>query len=279
MKEPQKIAHPLFIASVFLLILNDWYFKTTFHNELTGKLSDFAGLFAFPFFFSVLFPQYKKAIHSFTGALFIFWNSEFSQGLIDFFNSAGIPIGRTVDITDNMALVSIFASYKFFHLQHSYELRPIFRGVLITISCAAFLATSRPPQKNNKFVGIDKEYEFDFSKRELISRLNMVQIKEIQRLNKYSGQVDFDAERNVFHYQGRTDTLALLLDERKIQEQDTVEFKTSYAEIMVSGNQSEAKLKLLAVYKITLVYKDVDYKEKAIKQFEKRIIKKIRKYR
>jgi hypothetical protein len=40
--------HPLTLVSVFLLVLNDHYLKAAFPSALTGKLSDFAGMFAAP---------------------------------------------------------------------------------------------------------------------------------------------------------------------------------------------------------------------------------------
>lgn len=40
--------HPLTLGSVFLLLLNDHYLKAAFPSALTGKLSDFAGMFAAP---------------------------------------------------------------------------------------------------------------------------------------------------------------------------------------------------------------------------------------
>jgi len=279
MRDTNKIGHPLFIICVFTLILNDWYFKTAFHNSLTGKLSDFAGLFAFPYFLSVLYPRHSNKIHIGTVLLFVLWKSEFSQPLIDLFNSFKIPINRTIDFTDYIALVSIFISYITLKSEFSLTIKPILKKTFMVVSCLSFMATTLPPHTNRKFVNIDKEYEFSFSKRELVSRLNMVQIKEVREINKLNGQVDFDSDKNVFHYQGRTDTLAILLDYQKINDQDTIEFKTSFAEILISGNETNSKLKLLTLYKFVPTFKDKDYRDKAIKQFEKRIIKKIKNYR
>lgn len=279
MKELHKIGHPLFILSVLLLILNDWYFKASYHNELTGKLSDITGLFALPFFLGAIFPKHKKFVHCLIGILFLLWNSEFSQTLINYFNSLGIPVGRTIDPTDNFALLSIVLSYKCLLLERRYELKPIFQGVLVLISCLAFCATTLPPREQRKFIKIDKEYEFEFSKRELVSRLNMVQLQQVRDMSKVFGPVDFDAETNVFHFPGSTDTLALILDYNKLLEQDTLGFRTSFAEILISGDHTSAKLKLLSTYRIVQLHKKVDYRTKSIKQFEKLIIKKIRKYR
>lgn len=59
-QELNRLANPIFIVSVVLLILNDFYLKATFGNIITGKLSDLAGLFAFPFFFKLLNTKTQK---------------------------------------------------------------------------------------------------------------------------------------------------------------------------------------------------------------------------
>ena len=44
------LTSPGFVVGLSLLLLNDLFLKARFHNPLTGKLSDFAGLFVFPLF-------------------------------------------------------------------------------------------------------------------------------------------------------------------------------------------------------------------------------------
>jgi len=279
MREANKIGHPIFIICVLTLILNDWYFKTTFHNNLTGKLSDFAGLFAFSYLLGTLFPKGFIKIHIWTALLFIFWKSELSQSFINLINEFGIPINRTIDFTDNIALISLFISY--FALQSNFALTMnlFLQKSLVLISCVSFMATTMPPRINRKYVKIYKQYEFPFSKRELISRLNMVQMKEVRKINKLRGLVDFDSKTNVFHFQGKTDTLALLLDPENINDLDVIQFKTSFAEILILGNEKKSELVLLTVYKTVSMFDDKDYRDKAITQFEKRIINKIKNYR
>ncbi len=76
------LASPLFILFLVLLLVNDFYLKGAFHNALTGKLSDFSGLFIFPIFWSAIFPKRKALIFIATALLFAFWKSEYSTGLI-----------------------------------------------------------------------------------------------------------------------------------------------------------------------------------------------------
>jgi hypothetical protein len=99
------LLHPAFLASLTVLLLNDLYLKYTWHNELTGKLSDFAGLFVFTIFLFVVFPAYKKTVIVFCILFFCWWKSPLSNSFIQFANdSLSIPLQRTVDYTDMFAL-------------------------------------------------------------------------------------------------------------------------------------------------------------------------------
>ena len=51
-----------FMTGLILLLLNDFIFKEMYGNWLTGKLSDFTGLFIFPLFWTALFPKNKNKI-------------------------------------------------------------------------------------------------------------------------------------------------------------------------------------------------------------------------
>lgn len=136
-----------------------------------------------------------------------------------------------------------------------------------------------PPRENRKYIDINKEYVFNFSKGELVSRLNMVQLYEIQKLNKQHSEIDFNSELNIFHYQNSKDTLALILDNKMVSNQDTIKFKTSFVDIEIVGNKDTSALKLLNLYHIVTLRSKKNYRKIAIKQFEKRIINGIRKYR
>lgn len=271
-----KASHPVFILSVLLLIVNDWYLKPIFHNDFTGKLSDFAGLFAFAFFFSILFPKRIKVIHILTGVVFVFWKSELSQPWIDWINTVGIPIYRTVDLTDCIALCTLPLSYQLFKKSFTADLRPFLQKTVLVVSCFAFAATTMPGREQRKYVDINKEYQFDFSKRKLISGLNQVQLDEINRYSNY-GHLSFDKERDIFYldYNTRKDTVALLLDYTKLKDQDTIVFRTSFAKIIITGDDTTSAMKLLTLYRSVPFGSDKDYREKAIKQFEKRIVRKI----
>ena len=136
----------LFLASIFLLLINDLYLKFEYHNYLTGKLSDFVGLFAFPYFFSSFFPKKIKSIYILCGILFVFWKSEFSQPIFDFALSNGIGMNRTVDYSDLIALLILPFSYIYWKSESKslFKATNKLRPIIIGISCFAFIATTLP---------------------------------------------------------------------------------------------------------------------------------------
>src|SRR5688572_20457466 len=88
------IVTPIFIAALVLLALNDHVLKAAYGNPLTGKLSDFAGLFAFAVFFASLAPRHAAAICAACGALFAFWKLPVSTPFV-----ALLRVERVVDAT------------------------------------------------------------------------------------------------------------------------------------------------------------------------------------
>src|SRR5512138_134848 len=59
------LQHPATVSSILLLLINDHVLKTVSPSWLTGKLSDFAGLFFFPFIvaagLSILLKKFEIA--------------------------------------------------------------------------------------------------------------------------------------------------------------------------------------------------------------------------
>lgn len=98
------LLHPLFIFSLVLLLANDFYWKQQYHNWLTGKLSDFAGMIVLPVFLLVVFPTLSKTrLFLFCLAFFLWWKSPLSQSFIDLLNDV-LPVERVVDYSDWLAL-------------------------------------------------------------------------------------------------------------------------------------------------------------------------------
>lgn len=94
-----------FVICLLTLLVNDFYLKTQFHNAVTGKLSDFCGLFVFVCFWSALFPTKKLLVNFLTALLFILWKSPYAQAFIYSFSQNFYGIHRVVDITDLFALI------------------------------------------------------------------------------------------------------------------------------------------------------------------------------
>ncbi len=139
------LSSPLFIAAVGLLLLNDIHLKPAFPGFITGKLSDVAGLFAFPFFFALFLPKQKLPIYIATTAGFLLWKLPVIDGGIALANSI-LPyaIGRVCDYSDYWALLVLPASYFYRPRPVAWGGRPVRIGIAC-IACLAFCATSRVP--------------------------------------------------------------------------------------------------------------------------------------
>jgi len=278
MKPSQKLASPLFLITVLLLVVNDWYLKTAYANTLTGKLSDFAGLFGLPFFLSALFPGKVKWWYGLTAIIFIFWKSVLAQPFIDTFNHIGVPVNRTVDYSDCLALSILPLSWYAFKNSRDYALKPVLKNAIIVLSAVSFIATSRPPGDDMTFNNINKVYHFNFSLHELIKRINAYQIDQINNFNK-SGyyKVDFNSATGVYYYNKPTDTVAVMLDYEKLKSQDTIVYKTKYATAAISGNEQASEVRLIRITSFIPKSYHGEPKKKAIENFEYMVIKQIKK--
>jgi hypothetical protein len=138
-------ATPLFVAALFLLLLNDHVLKYSFPGCLTGKLSDFAGLFVFVSFFYACFPKRKALINYATAFVFIFWKSPYSQLSIDYWNSLNIlVVERVVDYTDLLALTILPVAKIHFTNLSGYHPKRILAIPIAYLSLFAILGTSLP---------------------------------------------------------------------------------------------------------------------------------------
>jgi len=105
---------PTFIIVTLLLFINDFLLKNLYPGEITGKISDFTGMFIFPIFLYSLIGRKKRLVFLFSGLSFILWKSPLSVGFIDLWNSLTfIQIGRVIDYTDLVALLIIPIAYQF----------------------------------------------------------------------------------------------------------------------------------------------------------------------
>ncbi|MGB0871007.1 MAG: hypothetical protein ACPGSD_15550 [Flavobacteriales bacterium] len=177
-----KILHPIFIFSLILLLLNDFYLKAFYSNELTGKLSDFTGLFVFAVFFSQVIPKSKKWISLITGLLFIVWKTPIVTPLIDLFNQyAFYKIQRVVDYSDYLALLVLPFAHRFIKNEFNFKLNlnvtflRVSQYFILGFSVFAICATSYPnkfkPKTPDGTVYIGKKYTIKKSKEKIIESL------------------------------------------------------------------------------------------------------------
>lgn len=215
-----------FIFGLIILLLNDFFLKALFGNWLTGKLSDFSGLFVFSLFWIAFFPKQRTKIIVLTGILFTLWKSSYSQIFIDYWNNLGfINIYRIVDYTDLIALLVLPIAYLFnanIDNARIFKIKPFYP---ILVSVFAFTATSYRTDVN-----INKEYQFSFSKDTLISRLNNIDSLNYGNILKFESNnpdtVDFtifskscfnsiDLKIVVTEFQNKTTKLTLVSAKHK----------------------------------------------------------------
>ena len=142
-KDQQQFSSFPFITSLVLLLVNDFILKAYFHNFITGKLSDFCGLFVFVIFWSVWFPKAKGIVFFSTALLFVIWKSPYSQGFINHFSDLLFPIDRVVDLYDLTALLILpFAWWQLSKKQTATFTHPL---IACTLAIFSFCATSIAP--------------------------------------------------------------------------------------------------------------------------------------
>lgn len=58
----RHILNPVFLGSLLILMINDLVLKSVYHNWLTGKLSDVAGIIVFVLFLSLFFMDQRRFV-------------------------------------------------------------------------------------------------------------------------------------------------------------------------------------------------------------------------
>jgi len=149
MREPSRmnlLATPLFVASISILAVNDFFLKATFHNWLTGKLSDVAGLIACTVFACAIWPSRRWVVALTISTAFLLWKSPYSQPIIDLINSVlPFSIGRTPDYSDLIALPGVWLACLFIFRLRPWPMRSWIVGAMAVLSLFLFTATSYIP--------------------------------------------------------------------------------------------------------------------------------------
>jgi hypothetical protein len=96
------------LASLLVLIANDYYLKIAYPNMLTGKLSDFSGILLVSLLLFGTFPRHRKYLAVVVVVMFTLWKSPLVDGMIYLFQTMGYKhFGRVVDYTDLIAFLVI----------------------------------------------------------------------------------------------------------------------------------------------------------------------------
>lgn len=191
------ITRPYFLVALGLLILNDFVLKSQFHNTFTGKLSDFAGLFAFSFFVSIFFSNKKSIwwVYALTAVFFVFWKSEFSDAFIQFINQSPLHLGRVVDYSDLWVLLILPVSYCY-RISEKVTFKnwqPSIKYAILLISCFAFVATSSLPKTVELNLKSNKSYQTTSPKDSVVKKLNLHKIQD----NLYSTFLNVDRRNGI----------------------------------------------------------------------------------
>jgi hypothetical protein len=193
---------PSFLLALALLLLNDHLWKAAFHNTLTGKLSDFAGLYAFTWIgLALLSPRKTQTTVPatpslltrprtlwpiFAGLFFIWWKSPLSQPAIDTWNTLGwINMGRTIDYTDWIALVMIPLAAVWFQrkmntnaggpaLEVPSAIQKLAHWTILSIALFAFVATSGPTD----IYVYNETYDLPVPPQQVLDKLNAINQSE-----------------------------------------------------------------------------------------------------
>lgn len=197
----------IFIFGLFVLLLNDFYLKELFHNGFTGKLSDFAGLLIFPWFWSLIFQKRPVLIYLFTAVFFIYWKTAYSDSFI--FNLNGTletNFSRVLDITDLVALSVLPFSYRLSDQSKNSltNVLPSFKYGIAFLCCFSFFATSQPRVYIEPAWEFNQNYNIPYSKEKILldhmqfvgdsTQKNKLLSYTAFNLNIYEGEFSFDTD-------------------------------------------------------------------------------------
>ena len=179
----QLLLHPVFFLSLVCLLLNDFYWKYEYHNWLTGKLSDFTGLFVLSVFLSALFYRHTVLVYAGITIFFIWWKSPLSQPLIDLLNqSLDLSFNRTIDYTDLFAIPFIYAAGLLKPPSYSFSLANRVAIYFVSAVClVAFCSTSYyrkfmiSPDMGSR-ISYNKYYPSRFKQEDILYKLDSMQI-------------------------------------------------------------------------------------------------------
>ncbi len=156
---PSRLATMLttwpFLASLALLLLNDFWLKQAFPGVVSGKLSDFAGISAVGLLAFAAWPTRRAMSQVFIAASFLWWKSPLSQAFIDGANLyLPFSIARVVDFADLLALIMLPACARIAQAPGRFALkgaraRRVMVPLAAVVTAFAVSATSMVPARRS----------------------------------------------------------------------------------------------------------------------------------
>jgi hypothetical protein len=199
---------PTYLVSLLLLLLNDLYWKNHNPSWITGKLSDFSGLFCLAIFLSVLLPNWSVGVNIGLGILFCFWKSPYADVVINQWNALSpYHVARVIDYTDFFALLILPVAHLFYsRTETNFRPNTAITIFVLFLSCFAFLATSRSNYEN-----YDSVYSFAGTKAQFVEKLkaSKVRISDLGERDQNVIQFDFHANECFEHIGAKVHVLEL----------------------------------------------------------------------
>lgn len=166
------LASPPSLAAIAALLINDHLLKQLWPSFLTGKLSDFAGLYFAPFVvLAFVFAMPIKPLHGMPTRVacvsYLMIATAFAALKISAASAAlllalaaglGFPVTVTVDPTDLVALCVLPLSYAGWSTRlrrPASESRRFLRAGTLALAALSMVATSGPPQPSTNSLAID----------------------------------------------------------------------------------------------------------------------------
>ncbi|GEM_PF-4818688 len=169
---------PIFVLSLVILICNDLWWKYTFSNVLTGKLSDFSGVIVLGLLFNFISDKNRRLNALFVIVFFTFWKSPLSESLIFAWNELDLmTIARVVDYSDLLAFLALpIVTHVQFRERESLK-HPIFLYSTLALSTFALTATSRVQRMHSPYWanGVEQKvvrFTTKLSKDEFITKMD-----------------------------------------------------------------------------------------------------------
>lgn len=257
--------------------------KNHYGNWLTGKLSDFAGLFIFPLFWTILFPKLKNRIYFATAIIFIYWKTVYSEFLINIINQYFTEnLNRVVDLTDLLALVILPFSYLYSQKndKKTINIKPIFVIILASFS---FMATSYDTELDQ-----NKTYTFDYPIDTLKTKIYYLKTIENQYEKEKENYI-LDSTRKYKIHKYNWDTIdskkppidKFVKDTMNLFIYEDFCFEGYDAKLVIGGDNKKSEIKVLGFHhkcpkdEKTLTKWNDDEKILS-KSFEEKVIKKLK---